>query len=324
VSVRTLVCRQFGPLDDLVMEEQPSPPLGESDVRIAVTACGINFVDALLCEGKYQIKPPLPFRPGSEVVGRITEIGTAVATAAVGDRVFAPVGFGGFSDEVVTSSSRILRLPDAMSDGQGATFMQSYLTGWFALVTRAKVEAGKTMLVLGAGGGVGLAAVDLGRALGLRVIAAASSADKRELAASKGAFATIDSSTEDVKERAKELAGGSIDYLYDPVGGDLGVSCLRALGEDGQYLVVGFVGGIQSLPANQVLLRNRRVTGVDWGAWVGRNPKENQKMLMTVLEWIADGRLNPVEPASYPLSQAVQALKDMQNRKVAGKVILVP
>jgi len=322
--VRTLVCKQFGPLDDLVMEDQPSPPLGDGDVRIAVTACGINFVDALLCEGKYQIKPPLPFRPGSEVVGRITEIGTGVTAVAVGDRVFAPVGFGGFSDEVVTSSMRVLRLPDAMSDGQGATFMQSYLTGWFALVTRAKVEAGKTMLVLGAGGGVGLAAVDLGRALGLRVIAAASSADKRELAASKGAFATIDSSTEDVKERAKELAGGSIDYLYDPVGGDLGVACLRALGEDGQYLVVGFVGGIQSLPANQVLLRNRRVTGVDWGAWVGRHPKENQQMLMTVLEWIADGRLNPVEPASYPLSQAVQALKDMQNRKVAGKVILVP
>ncbi|MCE2855502.1 MAG: NADPH:quinone oxidoreductase family protein [Ilumatobacteraceae bacterium] len=322
--MRTLVCKQFGPLDDLVLEDQPTPALGESDVRIAVTACGVNFVDALLCEGKYQIKPPLPFRPGSEVVGRITEVGSSVTSVSVGERVFAPVGFGGFADEVVTHSMRVFGIPEAMSDGQGATFMQSYLTGWFALVNRANVEAGKTMLVLGAGGGVGLAAVDLGRALGLRVIAAASSADKRELAASKGAFATIDTSTEDVKERAKELAGGGIDYLYDPVGGDLGATCLRAIGEDGQYLVVGFVGGIQSLPANQVLLRNRRITGVDWGAWVGRHPKEHQQMLKMVLEWIADGRLNPVEPKSYPLSAAVQALKDMQNRKVAGKVILVP
>jgi NADPH2:quinone reductase len=178
-------------------------------------------------------------------------------------------------------------------------------------------------LVLGAGSGVGLAAVDIGSALGLRVIAAASSQEKRDLALACGADAVIDSSNEDVKERAKEISGGGVDVLYDPVGGSLGETCLRALGEDGQYLVIGFVAGIPQLPANQVLLRNRRVVGVDWGAWAGRNPQGNAQLLDEVLAKIATKDLSPVEPQVYLLSEAATALKDLEERRVAGKVVLV-
>jgi NADPH2:quinone reductase len=225
----------------------------------------------------------------------------------VGRRVFAPVPNGGFADEVVTAANRILPIPDALSDGQGATFMQSYLTAWFAFTRRTQVQAGKTMLVLGAGGGIGLAAVDAGVALGLRVIAAASSEEN-----------------DDVKARVRELGGGGVDIVYDPVGGDLAEPCLRALNAGGEYMVVGFVAGIPRLPANFVLLLNRTVVGVDWGAWVGRNQAENQKMLIEVMGRIVDGSLRPVEPVAYPMSRAVEAMRDLQNRKVAGKVALVP
>jgi len=211
-----------------------------------------------------------------------------------------------------------------LSDGQGATFMQSYLTAWFAFHKRAQVREGSTMLVLGAGGGVGLAAVDLGVAMGMRVIAAASSEEKRELARRHGAFATIDVLTEDVKARTRELCGGGVDMVYDPVGGDLAEPCLRALAPGGQYLVVGFVAGIPRLPANHVLLTNRTVVGVDWGAWMLRNYNDNAAMLLEVMENIRAGKLHPVEPVTYPMHEAVAAMRDLQNRKVAGKVSLVP
>jgi NADPH2:quinone reductase len=235
-----------------------------------------------------------------------------------------PIGNGGFSDEAVVDSRRTLRIPEQLSDGQGATFMQSYLTAWFAFNHRAAVMEGDTMLVLGAGGGVGLAAVDLGAALGMKVIAAASSQEKRDLAMKQGAFATIDVLTEDVKVRARELSEGKLDVVYDPVGGDLAAQCLRALAPGGQYLVVGFVAGIPQLPANHILLTNRTVVGVDWGAWMLKNYEANSQMLVEVLGEITKGNLHPVEPVSYPMSQAVQAMRDLQNRKIAGKVALVP
>jgi NADPH2:quinone reductase len=213
-------------------------------------------------------------------------------------------------------ASRALRIPNNLTDGQAATFMQSYLTAWFAFRHRADIREGDTMLVLGAGGGIGLAAVDLGVAMGAKVIAAASSPEKRQLAMDAGAFATIDVLTEDLKLRARELADGKLDLVYDPVGGDLAEQALRALASGGQYMVVGFVAGIPKLPANLVLLLNRTVIGVDWGA--------HADMVVEVLKEMGEGRLHPVEPVSYPMSQAVQALRDMQNRKVAGKVILVP
>ena len=324
--MQVVVCNQVGSLDQLTVEERPAPDLYPTCVRIAVTACGVNYVDALFVQGKYQIKPPTPFIPGMEIVGRVTEVASDVAGINVGDRVFANIGLGGFTSEAVVAASRVVVLPDSLTDGQAATFMQSYLTGWFALVERARVEAGKWLLVLGGGGGVGLGAVDLGHTLGLRVIAVASSDEKRALATARGAHAVIDStlSANEIKEQAKQISGGGVDYIYDPVGGEVGETCLRALADDGQYLVIGFVAGIPMLPANQILLRNRRITGVDWGAWAMKNPELNNANLAKVLQLIADGKLRPVEPVTYPLQDAARALTDIQARKIAGKVALIP
>lgn len=324
--MRSVVCSAFGPLDSLQVVESPAPQLLPGCVRVRVDACGVNYVDALFVQGKYQIKPPTPFVPGMEVVGKITEVAPDVSGWGIGQRVFANVGLGGFSSEVVVAAKRIVSLPGSMTDGQAATFMQSYLTAWFALVERAKVSANGWLLVLGAGGGVGLAAVDVGRSLGLRVIAVASSEEKRNAARSRGAVETIDAllPPNEIKDEAKRISGGGVDYLYDPVGGDLGETCLRSLTDDGQYLVIGFVAGIPRLPANQVLLRNRRVTGVDWGGWAGRHPQENESMLAEVVTRITHGQLSPIEPIPYPLEEAARALADLENRRISGKVVLVP
>ncbi|MCU0309472.1 MAG: NADPH:quinone oxidoreductase family protein [Acidimicrobiales bacterium] len=322
--MRAVVCTELGPVENLVVEERPAPALGPDGVRIAVTACGVNYVEGLMVQGRYQIRIPAPFVPGMEIVGRVVEVGEAVTDRTVGERVFANVGLGGYASEAVVPAVSAVPLPDVLTDGQAATFMQSYLTGWFALHERAAVRHGQTMLVLGAGGGVGLAAVDIGDALGLRVIAAASTEEKRQLARHRGATWVVDSSTEDVKARARELSGGGVDVVYDPVGGELGEACLRALGDDGNLIVIGFVAGIPLLPANQILLRNRRVTGVDWGGWASRNPQRNQELIGEVLAMIEAGRLHPVEPHAYPLEEAARALDDLANRRVAGKVALVP
>lgn len=323
--MRVVECSAFGPLTDLRLVEVPSPALGPGQVRVAVAAAGVNFVDGLIVQGKYQIKPQLPFVPGSESVGYITEVAPDVTTRAVGDRVVSTTWQGGFADEVIAGVGQTLAVPRAISDGQAATFLQSYSTAWFALQRRAAVVPGRSLLVLGAGGGVGLAAVDVGAALGLRVIAAASSADKRQLALDRGADAVIDTTTEDVKARAKELGGGCVDYVYDPIGGELAAACLRALGDDGQYLVIGFASGpIPQLPANQILLRNRRVTGVDWGGWMLRNPHESAAMTSELVDAVAAGRVRPAEPSTFPLARAADALDALLGRRVAGKVALIP
>ncbi len=324
--MRFVSCNSFAPVDQLVLEEQPSAPCGLGMVRIEVKACGVNFVDGLIVQGLYQLKPTLPFVPGGEVAGVVTEVGEGVTTHAVGDRVFATTGLsGGYASEVVVHAFRAIHTPDAVSHGQAATFVQSYCTAWFALQRRARAQAGEWLLVLGAGGGVGLAAVDVGRAMGLHVIAAASSADKRELALAAGAESVIDTSTEDVKTRAKELSGGGVHHVYDPVGGSLAEAGLRSLRDDGQLLVIGFASGeIPRLPANQVLLRNRRVTGVDWGGWTVTHGAENQAMLAEVIAAVADGRLHPVEPRTYPLADVAEALTDQLERRVVGKTVLLP
>jgi NADPH2:quinone reductase len=325
-SVRVVLCSRFAPLDELTIEEREPAPCGPRDVRIAITAAGVNFVDALFVQGLYQIKPPLPFVPGSEVAGRVVEAGPDVTTFAVGDRVFTIGGLGGFASEMVVPARRARPTPDTLSDGQAATFVQSYMTAWFALTHRAGARSGQWLLVLGAGGGVGLAAVDVGRSLGLRVVAAASTDDKRALATERGAEAVIDSSSEDVKTRAREIADGDgVDLVYDPIGGVQGEQALRALRDDGQFLVIGFASGtIPKLPANQVLLRNRRVTGVEWGGWVAKNPDANDRMIDQVVASIDRGELRPVEPTAYRLEDAAAALRDQQERRVTGKAILVP
>jgi len=324
--MRVVSCNSFGPVDQLVVSEQPSAPLGAGQVRIRVTACGVNFVDALIVQGLYQLKPVLPFVPGGEIAGVVSEVGEGVTTHAVGDRVFATTGLsGGFAGEAVLPAFRAFHTPEALTDGQAATFVQSYCTAWFALHHRAKAQAGEWLLVLGAGGGVGLAAVDVGRSMGLRVIAAASSEAKRELALAHGAESVIDTSTEDLKVRAKELSDGGVHHVYDPVGGPLAEAGLRSLRDDGQLLVIGFAGGeIPKLPANQILLRNRRVTGVDWGGWTVTHGAENVELLLAVIDAAAKGHVHPVEPRRYPLADVAQALADQLERRAVGKSVLLP
>ncbi|MFT3853351.1 MAG: NADPH:quinone oxidoreductase family protein [Ilumatobacteraceae bacterium] len=325
--MRAVLCSEFAPLDRLQVVERESPPCGPGQVRIAVTAAGVNFVDALIVQGLYQLKPRLPFVPGGEIAGTISEVGDGVTTHRVGDRVFASSGLaGGFATEAVVAAAAAVHTPDELTDTQAATFVQSYMTARFALDARARAQAGQWLLVLGAGGGVGLGAVDVGSAMGLHVIAAASSDAKRATALAHGAAAVIDTTTEDAKVRARELAGGDgVDLVYDPVGGTAGEQALRALRDDGQFLVIGFASGdIPKLPANQVLLRNRRVTGVDWGGWAVRHQEENRAILDSLVADIRAGKLHPVEPATVPLSRAADALRDQQERRVTGKTALVP
>jgi len=331
LAMRVVSCSSFGPLSGLTIEDRPAHPLFPGCVRIEVAAAGVNYVDGLIVQGRYQIKPPVPFVPGFEVAGRVVEIADDITGFMIGERVFASVGFGGFADEVVVDARRVTATPDSLTDGQAATFVQSYCTAWFALHHRAHARPGQSLLVLGAGGGVGLAAVDLGVSMGLTVFAAASSAEKRAIASARGAVATIDPGTEDVKDRARQLDaehggdGAGVDLVYDPVGGDVGEQALRALREDGQLLVIGFTSGsIPQLPANQILLRNRRVTGVDWGAWSAKEPAANQAMLGEIVAAIDAGTLHPVEPTAYPFEDAAQALEDQLERRVVGKTVILP
>ena len=271
--MRAIVVREFGPPESLTVEDWPEPEPGPGQVRVRVEAAGVNYVDAIMASGGYQITPHLPYVPGSEVAGTVDAVGEGVESPAGGDRVLASCGFGGFAEAVVIKAEQALPLPDGLDPATAATVIQSYATGLFALERRALLQEGESLLVLGAGGGVGLAAVDLGRALGARVIGAASSDAKRDAALAAGAEAVIDYTTEDLKARARELAGGTgVDVVYDPIGGDLAEPAIRALGDFGRYLVVGFVGGIPKVPTNQVLLRNRAVVGVEWGGWAIFHP----------------------------------------------------
>lgn len=323
--MRAVVCNEFAPIDQLVIEERPDPSPGPGKVVVAVRAAGVNYVDGLFVQGRYQIKPPLPFTPGGEVAGDIVAVGADVTDLAVGDRVLAMPWLGGFASHVELAAGGVVPIPGALSYGQAAALVQSYGTMLFSMTRRMQVRAGEWVLVLGAGGGIGLAAIDVARHLGARVIAAASSEEKLAAAVQAGAEATIAYETEDLKERAREISGGGVDVVVDPVGDRFADPALRALRWMGRYLVIGFAGGdIPKLPANQVLLNNRTVVGIDWGAWTMRDPAGNQLLLSELMELAGSGALSPVEPTEYPLDAVVAALTDLQDRKVAGKVVLVP
>jgi len=323
--MRAVVCSEFAPIDRLQVEERPDPSPGPGKVVVAVRAAGVNFVDGLFVQGRYQIKPPLPFTPGGEVAGDVVAVGDGVTGLAVGDRVLAMPWLGGFASHVEVGAAGVTPIPGALSYGQAAALVQSYGTMLFSLTRRTHLAAGEWVLVLGAGGGVGLAAIDVATHLGARVIAAASSPEKLEAARAAGAEATIAYETEDLKARAREISGGGVDVVVDPVGGRFAEEALRALGWMGRYLVIGFAGGdIPHLPANQVLLNNRTVVGVDWGAWTIRDPEGNRALLSELLELAGSGAVHPVEPTPYPLDDVVRALTDLQERRAAGKVVLVP
>ena len=323
--MRAVVCNELGPPDRLVVEERPEPEAGEGQVVIDVEAAGVNFVDGLFVAGQYQIKPPLPFVPGNEIAGVVRSVGPGVRGLAPRQRVLASVGLGGFASAVATDQRSVVELPDELSTAAAAAFGQSYCTALFALRDRAHLAGGETLLVLGAAGGVGTAAIQVGKAMGATVIAAASSDARLERAVTAGADHTINYSDTDLKDQARALSGGGVDVVFDPVGHDLTEPALRALGEFGRLCIIGFArGDIPRLPANQVLLRNRSVVGVDWGAWAMAHGREQQVLLADALAMVENGRLHPPEPTTYPLDRVADALADLLEHRLVGKAVLIP
>lgn len=323
--MRAVVCNELGPPSILVVEERPEPEPTAGQVVLDVEAAGVNYVDGLFVAGDYQIKPPLPFVPGNEVAGTIRAVGDGVERWEVGDRVLASVGLGGFASAVTTTPDALAPVPDRLSSAAAAAFTQSYCTVAFALGRRASLVAGETLLVLGAAGGVGIAAIQYGKALGATVIAAASSDERLERCTAAGADATINYTDVDLKTAAREAADGGVDVVFDPVGHDLTEPALRAMSEFGRLCVIGFArGDIPRLPTNQVLLRNRSVVGVDWGAWAMGHGREQRVLLSDTLAMVETGRLTPPEPTAYPMERAADALSDLLEHRLVGKAVLVP
>ena len=323
--MKAVLCKQYGPPESLVVEEIEPLKAGKGQAVVTVKACSVNFPDTLIIQGKYQFKPEMPFSPGGEVAGVVKEVGEGVANFKPGDRVIAFTGWGGFAEEVVTEAARLLPMPDEMDFVTGAAFVMTYGTSIHALMDRAELREGETLLVLGAAGGVGLAAVELGKLMGARVIAAASSDEKLAVCKQYGADDVINYDTEDLRERIRTITGGrGVDVIFDPVGGKYSEAALRNMAWKGRHLVIGFAAGdIPRIPLNLTLLKGCSIVGVFWGAFTEREYKRNEEHLHTLVSWFLEGKLKPHISAKYPLAQAAQALNDMLNRQVRGKVVLV-
>jgi NADPH2:quinone reductase len=324
--VKAVLCKEFGPPERLAVEETAAPTAGAGQVVVEVRACGVNFPDVLMIEDKYQFKPPLPFAPGGEVAGVVTAVGEGVEHVRIGDRVIGSTGWGGFAEEVAVDAARVFPIPPGMDFVPASALLFAYGTSHHALEDRAQIKPGETLLVLGAAGGVGLAAVELGKVMGARVIAAASNAAKLAVCREQGADEVIDYASEDLKERTKQLTGGAgADVIYDPVGGAFAEAALRAIAWNGRFLVVGFASGdIPRIPLNLVLLKGCQIVGVFWGAFSAREPARNQANIQELMRWYAEGKIKPHVSATYPLERAAEALRAMVERKVTGKVVLVP
>lgn len=324
VEMKAVLCHAFGPWSDLRIEDVPAPVAAEDEVVIRVAACGVNYYDGLAAEGKYQTRPPFPFTPGGEVAGTVTTVGAATSRFRPGQKVIAFTGFGGYAEMVSVPASRVFPVPDGMSFDAAAAFLIAYATSHHALKDRAGVRAGETLLVLGAAGGVGLTAVEIGREMGARVIAAASSPEKLELASAFGAESGIDYSREDLRERVKALTDGrGVDVVYDPVGGRQGEAAFKSLAVNGRHLVIGFAsGGVPSVAFNQLLLRQVSVTGVLWGAFARAEPDRAAVNVAELLEWHAAGRLRPHVCEIHSLDQFHRALDSVMNRRATGKVVI--
>lgn len=323
--MKALVCRAYGPIDSLALEEVPDPKPVAGQVLVGVRACGINFPDLLVVQGKYQFKPTPPFSPGGEVAGVVEAVGTGVTDVRVGDRVIAIGSSGGMAEKFVADVSQVVPMPDGVDFATASCLPTAYGTTLHALRDRAQMRAGETLLVLGAAGGVGLSAVQIGKRMGARVIAAASSAEKLEICKQNGADEVIDYGREDLKDRVKALTGGAgADVVYDPVGGAYTEPALRATAWEGRFLVIGFAAGdIPRVPTNLTLLKGCSIVGVFWGMAMMRQPVRGRGQLRELLEWAADGSLKPHVHARYPLERALDALKDIEKRKVQGKAVVV-
>jgi len=322
--MKALLCKQFGPPESLVLEEVPSPRPAAGEVVISIKAASVNFPDVLIIQNKYQFKPPLPFSPGSELAGVVKEVGPGVSNVKPGDKVIAFTAFGAFAEEVKTEAVRLLPLPGGMSYEEGASFILTYGTTDHALRDRGQLTPGETLLVLGAAGGVGVAAIEIGKALGARIIACASSDDKLAVCRQHGADECINYATEDLRERIKALTPGKgVDVIYDAVGGPYSEPAFRSIAWRGRHLVIGFAAGeIPKLPLNLALLKGASVVGVFWGDFTKREPQAFAESARQLARWYRDGKLKPHVSASYPLAQAAEAMNLLASRKAKGKVVI--
>jgi NADPH2:quinone reductase len=308
-----------------VVEEVESPTPGRGQVVVSVKACGVNFPDTLIIQGKYQFKPSMPFSPGGEVAGVVKEVGAGVERVKAGDRVIAFTAYGGFAEEVLAEAETLIPIPDGIDFDVASSFVMTYGTDIHALKDRANLQPGERLLVLGAAGGIGLAAVELGAVMGARVIAAASSEEKLAVCMQHGASDAINYSSEDLKERVKALTGGQgVDVVVDPVGGNYSEAALRGMAWNGRFLVIGFTAGeIPRIPLNLTLLKGCSIVGVFWGSFAAREPERNRANLQQLLGWLQEGKLKPRISARYPLERAADALNDIIARKVTGKAVLM-
>ena len=324
--MKAVLCKAYGMPETLVVEEVEPLRAGGGQVVVEVKACGVNFPDTLIIQGKYQFKPAMPFSPGSEVAGVVKEVGEGVKGVSVGDHVIASTGWGGFAEEVVVSATKIIPMPAGLDFTIASAFVLTYGTAHHALKDRAQLQPGETLLVLGAAGGVGIAAIEIGKQLGARVIAAASNDEKLGVCRQHGASEVINYASEDLRERIKQITGGQgVDVIFDPVGSNYSEPALRSMAWKGRFLVVGFAGGeIPRIPLNLTLLKGCSIVGVFWGAFTEREPQRNAENLRELMSWLSQGILKPHISATYPLERAADALYDMLNRKALGKAVLVP
>lgn len=322
--MKALVCEKYGLPKDLKFMDSPSVSPKEKEVLVSIKSAAINFPDTLIIQGLYQFKPELPFTPGSDLSGIVKEVGEGVKHLKVGDEVFGFVAHGAFAEEAIVPASGCFLKPPNMDFDIAASFMMAYGTSYHALKDRAEIKAGETLLVLGASGGVGLAAVELGKLMGAKVIAAASSQSKLDICKQSGADEVINYNEEDLKARIKELTDGKgVDVVYDPVGGSLAEVALRGTAWKGRYLVVGFAAGdIPKIPLNLPLLKGCQIVGVFWGSFAMKDPKSNMQNTMVLMQMYAKGDLKPHIHGKYSLDDAPLALEEMMNRKVSGKVII--
>ncbi len=324
--MKAIVCKDWGAPSTLVLDEVPGKAPGAGELRLAVRACGVNFADALMVQGLYQVKPPLPFVPGAEVAGEVLDVGAGVTQFKPGDHVLGLCNVGGFAEEVTAPAAAFVPIPEQMPFTHAAAFPIVYGTSHVALTHRARLKVGETLLVLGAAGGVGLTAVELGKVLGAKVIAAASTPEKLAVCQQYGADHLINYSTENLRDRVREITGGKgVNVVYDPVGGDLFDQAVRSIAWEGRLLVIGFASGtIPQFAINLALVKNFSLVGVYWGAYAQNDPAVLFGSLQTLLKWYGEGKLKPHVSATYPLAQTPDALLALLERRVTGKIVVTP
>ena len=322
--MKAVLCHEFGEPESLRLEEVSAPTPKAGEVLVNVEASALNFPDVLMIQGKYQSQPPFPFAPGGEIAGTVAELGEGVTDLSVGDRVFGGCGFGGFAEQIAVPARAMRPMAEGMSFAEASGISTTYGTSYYALKQRAELKAGETLLVTGAAGGVGIAAVELGKAMGARVIAAASTDEKLEVARQAGADELINYSSHQLKDEVKALTEGrGVDVIYDPVGGDLFDQCMRSIGWYGRVLVIGFAAGdIPKLPINLVLLKSCQVVGVFYGAWTAKFGKEAAVNNDEIIDFYRAGKIKPLVGARYPLADYAEAMRCLSERRAVGKVVV--